>query len=119
MNTGIEIIDTQHKMIEEACEELKDILINRDKSSYNPNVILEKLISYYEQHFKTEDSLLSSIPDRKAAKVHKREHAAFLSNLKSLSEKNIVTVSLILDLQNWNKNHVKYMDMRDFAMAAV
>lgn len=115
LKTGNEMIDSQHVIIDRSIDQLKDIIINRTKSKNDQKVVLERLIDYFDIHFYTEELFLDKLNmDKESLKSHKDEHRMFFIKLKNLLDRELITIDLIIDLQEWLKSHVVKKDVVDF-----
>lgn len=114
VNTGIEIIDSQHEFLDRMIDKLIDILTKRDKSTYVASDILDEIIDYYKIHFFTENIFLNKIKEKVLVDVelHKKEHQLFLEKLENLKSENLITVDLLMSLKDWSKNHINDEDFR-------
>ena len=70
-NTGIDVIDDQHKRILDYINEIDDIV--DDKGRYRVKQILENIIDYTQSHFTFEESLQEEA-GYKYRVPHKRVH---------------------------------------------
>lgn len=115
-NTGIDIIDKQHRMLVDIINSLSDAHeAGKDKEELLK--ILEKLAIYAATHFAREEDLLSKFkyPDMDE---HLAEHDDFEDTLYQFENKfkageNDLTFNVLLFLSDWLINHISKTD-QDF-----
>ncbi len=111
LETGIDIIDSQHRRIVDYINELHDAIGNKDKSEVEH--VLNQLIDYTVTHFTFEESLQekAGYPHLEA---HKAVHKAFTDRIGSYKERfdkgEDVSKKLLSDLRIWLTNHIKQED---------
>ena len=97
-NTGIDVIDDQHKRILDYINEIDGIDANTDRARIKQ--ILENIIDYTQSHFTFEESLQEEA-GYKYRVPHKRVHDLFIKRL-----------NLIVTVLNWDnllkRNYMKY-----------
>jgi hemerythrin len=114
LETGITVIDDQHKRIIDFINELDDACRtgNADETSH----VMEGLLNYTVTHFEFEESLQekASYPFLKA---HQRIHELFMKKVAAFRERaskgEDVAPELLNLLQGWLVNHIKGED-RDY-----
>lgn len=114
LETGITVIDDQHKRIIDFINELDDACHTGNASETNH--VMEGLLNYTVTHFEFEESL-----QEKAGypflKAHQRIHELFMKKVAALRERAAkgedVAPELLKLLQGWLLNHIKGED-RDY-----
>ena len=117
LDTGIDVIDAQHKRIVEYINDLEIAKMKLDKKMVND--IIEQLIDYTQSHFGFEEEMLEEA-GYKFLKPHKKVHELFIRRvtdftLRSARGEDIV-VELHSMLSKWLLNHIANED-RDYADA--
>lgn len=109
------IMEKQHDIIDEAVGKLENIIIHRYDSLYHATEILTEVKSYFKLHFATEEIFLNSFDfDIEYINEHTQEHAKFLEFLDSLSEKEHISIDLLIELKKWSDNHIEKLDKQLF-----
>lgn len=114
LESGIPIIDTQHKRIIDFINELEDACRtgNKDETSH----VMEGLLNYTVTHFEFEEAL-----QEKAGypylKAHRRIHEIFMKKVAEIRDRashgEDVAPLLLNLLQGWLASHIKGED-RDY-----
>ncbi|MBL8429187.1 MAG: bacteriohemerythrin [Dechloromonas sp.] len=117
LDTGIDVIDAQHKRIVEYINDLEIAKMKLDKKMVND--IIEQLIDYTQSHFGFEEEMLEEA-GYKFLKPHKKVHELFIRRvtdftLRSARGEDIVD-ELHSMLSKWLLNHIANED-RDYADA--
>ena len=117
LDTGIEVIDAQHKRIVEYINDLEIAKMKLDKKMVND--IIEQLIDYTQSHFGFEEEMLEEA-GYKFLKPHKKVHELFIRRvtdftLRSARGEDIVD-ELHSMLSKWLLSHIANED-RDYADA--
>ena len=111
LDTGIAIIDEQHKKIVDYINELHDAAMTNDRDKVS--AVLAGLINYTISHFAFEEDMLEQ-HDYKLIKAHKAVHQAFINRInthKADHEKGKnVAHALSGELQIWLTSHIKNED---------
>lgn len=109
----VSTIDRQHQQLFEAVNELNDALATGQGNEVVGDV-LQKLLAYTMSHFAAEEKLLEkyNYPDLEA---HRARHRELVTKVNKLHDDykagNIgVSVSLMLFLQSWWKEHILGVD---------
>jgi hemerythrin len=108
LNTGIEVIDKQHRRLVEYLNELNLAIIEHDQKAVKH--VLDELIDYTLSHFSFEEELLekSGYPFFKA---HKRVHEIFTKRVGQFLERAAkgedVAPEILSMLKIWLVNHIK------------
>jgi|WetSurMetagenome_2_1015567.scaffolds.fasta_scaffold00222_27 hemerythrin len=108
LNTGIEVIDDQHKRIVNYLNELNDA--NDKGDSQITNRVLNELVDYTLTHFAFEEEL-----QEKAGypflRAHKRVHDIFTKRIAEFQKRAVagenVAPELLSMLKIWLVNHIK------------
>ncbi len=105
--TGISVIDSQHKRIIHYINQLHDA--ERLNDPQLTTEVLINLIDYTLSHFAFEESLMEDAGYR-ALDIHKRTHDAFREKIKNYQQRHIngedVTHELFELLNIWLINHI-------------
>ena len=116
LETGIELIDEQHRELFEMIDQL-ELAIYSGSASHELKSIFEYLNSYIAEHLEAEERLLRecNYPD---FEKHAEEHDKFRKSIAEMSasyKKNGGDNYLALDvdkhLRKWWENHILKMDM--------
>ena len=109
-NTGIDVIDEQHKRILDYINELTDINPNEREQIEN---ILNNIIDYTQSHFTFEESLQEEA-DYKYRVPHKRVHDLFIKKIEAhrdrFNEGQSIQSELHEVLSKWLINHIQHDD---------
>jgi hemerythrin len=113
LNTGIEMIDKQHRMIVEYINQLDDAISGGRKPALVSKVI-DSLVGYTVSHFNYEERLLEEV-NYPFLKAHKNVHAIFIKRLSDYQERfklgEDIANELNLMMFNWLFGHIKHDDM--------
>ena len=110
-NTGIDVIDDQHKRILEYINEIENIhiMIDRVKVKW----ILDNIIDYTQSHFTFEESLQEEA-DYQYRVPHKRVHDLFIKKIESYRSRfeqgDSIESELHEVLSKWLINHIQHDD---------
>ena len=112
MNTGIDLIDNQHKRIVDYINQLENAV--RQKDSHSVGIVLDELADYCLAHFGFEESLQEKA-GYALAKPHKLIHETFAKRLARYQERydagEDVAKQLHDMLRIWLVQHIKRDDM--------
>lgn len=117
LNTGIPVIDKQHRRIVEYINDLDDVVKTHDRTQLG--IVLQELVDYTLSHFAFEESLME---DASYAFIngHKRVHELFAKRVSSYQQRfnmgDDVSAELLSVLKLWLINHIK-SDDNDYAPA--
>ena len=117
LETGIAIIDSQHKRLVDIINEMNDALVE-GRSDEIMSAIFDELVDYTETHFKVEEKLLAS-HDYEDFENHRREHRVFTDQIK-MDRDNFNAGVWQLDqrmmdyLRGWLMNHIQVSDQANF-----
>ncbi len=111
--TGIAIIDTQHKALFDAVNRLADSF--KDGSSKTAvKESMDFLVRYTVDHFQTEEKVMKDMGYPKLTS-HMAEHAQLVSKAQELqgkiAEGKPVTMEVSKFLADWLKHHINEVDM--------
>ncbi len=111
--TGIPIIDTQHKALFEAVNKLADSF-KAGTSAAQVKASMDFLVKYTVEHFQTEEKYMREI-DYPKLTSHMAEHAQLVAKAQGLQAKlaegKPVTVEVTTFLADWLKHHINEVDM--------
>jgi len=112
MNTGIDVIDNQHKRIVECINDLEQSIQHNDRAAVAR--VLDELVDYTLSHFAFEESLQTEA-GYQFAKPHKAIHDTFAKRIAKYQERHRagedVTQPLFDMLRTWLVHHIKRDDM--------
>lgn len=115
--TGIELIDNQHKELVSILNQLANTIVNDDEVEVDS--VFEKLSAYTEYHFSEEEKIWSKyFPDGSWIDSHRSSHASFLPKAMQIKEKasdrpwQEVTEQIIQFLIRWLAFHILDDDKR-------
>ena len=111
LDTGIDIIDEQHKGIVNYINQLHEASLTNDRDKVS--LVLMGLINYTVSHFSFEENLLEQ-HGYELLDAHKQVHQSFIDQIKKyraahMAGKNIAK-PLVGELQIWLANHIKNED---------
>lgn len=113
LNTGIEAIDRQHKMIVEYINQLDDAKASGGNKALVAKVI-DKLVDYTDSHFKYEERMLEQA-EYPFLKAHQNVHQLFSRRLGGYQERfkrgENISEELHAMMFNWLFGHIKHDDM--------
>lgn len=106
--TGVDIIDEQHKKLVDILNQLAAHLANRSKP-ITLNKVFDELASYADYHFKTEEKIwLTYFKDDKWFSNHEDTHESFIDKVIALKKKKIKNrlmmsyrISFLSSLNGW------------------
>ena len=107
-------IDEQHMKLIGYINSLHEAMKER-KTHEVLGGIIESLINYTEEHFRTEEKYFDEFGYLKATQ-HKKEHKDFVAKIASFkkdfdSNKMMLSVEIMDFLKDWLINHIKKTDM--------
>jgi hemerythrin len=112
LNTGIDVIDNQHKRIVDYINQLGTAVHQHSRAAVGP--VLDELVDYTASHFAFEESLQEEA-GYKYAKPHKAVHEVFIKRVAKYQEKHYagedVAQQLHAMLSTWLIHHIKRDDM--------
>jgi hemerythrin-like metal-binding protein len=114
LQTGIEIIDNQHRRLIDLVNELNEAMRNK-KGKEALGHVLSELKDYTNYHFKYEEKEFEKF-GYPQSEVHKKEHDDLIRQVEELIgqfQKDRLGISIdVLDfLTKWVKNHIMKEDM--------
>ena len=111
--TGITIIDTQHKALFDAVNKLADSF-KAGTSKAQVKESLDFLVKYTVEHFGTEEKIMKDMAYPKLTS-HMVEHTQLVQKAKDLqarlAEGKPVTMEVTTFLADWLKHHINEVDM--------
>lgn len=111
LNTGIGVIDEQHRRIVDYINNLELAKAQQDRVLIGQ--VLDDLVDYTMSHFAFEESLQEEA-DYKYCKPHKKVHDLFVRRVNEYVERfklgDDVTTEIHSMLSNWLINHIKRDD---------
>jgi hemerythrin len=111
LNTGIDVIDSQHIRIVEYINKLETQLGHSDRTVIRE--ILLELVDYTQSHFTFEESLQEEAGYR-YAKPHQRVHQLFIRRINEYCERFELGQDIALELHqvlvSWLINHIRRDD---------
>lgn len=118
LETGIEIIDAQHRRIVDYINELNEASQKNDRTAIGE--VIDDLVNYTVSHFSFEESLMKEA-GYKFLDAHKKVHALFIKKVESFitrfGEGEDVAEELSHMLERWLISHIKKED-RDYVASA-
>jgi hemerythrin-like metal-binding protein len=109
---GVELIDEQHGVLVALFNGLIERL-NQGLSEPERDDILEHLFDYTKYHFTAEEQVMASCAYSKRH-AHKKQHDAFILNLKDLAYNKALTLESTLELaqflSKWIQHHILIAD---------
>ena len=112
LNTGIDVIDNQHKRIVDYINQLGDAIQQRNKLTVGR--VLEELVDYTVSHFAFEENLQEEA-GYELAKPHKGVHDMFIKRVAKYQERHSAEEDIARELHamlsTWLIHHIKRDDM--------
>ena len=111
LDTGVEVIDEQHKRIVQYINDLYDAQVSLDKKVVGE--VIDELVDYTISHFAFEESLMEQAgypflePHKKVHELFTKKIGNFVERYKAGEE---VSEELLNMLQRWLINHIKNED---------
>ncbi|MES9843526.1 MAG: bacteriohemerythrin [Candidatus Sedimenticola sp. PURPLELP] len=110
LDTGVDVIDEQHKRIVQYINDLYDA---QTSGSGNVAEVIEDLVDYTVSHFAFEESLMEQA-GYPFLEPHKKVHALFIKKVTVFVERfkagEDVAGELLSMLQRWLVNHIRNED---------
>ncbi len=110
-NTGIEVIDDQHKRILDYINDLQNVDIVSDRAQIKE--VLDNIIDYTQSHFTFEESLQEEA-NYKYRVPHKRVHDLFIKRIEGyrqdFQDGKSIENELSEVLAKWLINHIQHDD---------
>lgn len=112
-NTGIDIIDEQHRRIVDYINDLEIVLTTGNYQRHQVQDVLNNIIDYTQSHFTFEESLQEEA-GYKYRVPHKRVHSLFIRKVENYRERFLAGDGIEEDLHNllcnWLINHIRHDD---------
>jgi len=113
LNTGVALIDNQHKMLVHLINKLATAVENHEIESITS--IFSQLQDYTKYHFNTEETYFFRL-NSKDTLQHTLQHNNFIKQLKEIKESNTeltkVSSELLQFLSEWLINHIQIEDKK-------
>lgn len=110
-NTGIEVIDDQHKRILDYINAIEDVRATHDKAQIKE--VLDNIIDYTQSHFTFEESLQEEA-NYKYRVPHKRVHDLFIKKIENYRDRFLMGQTIEEELHQiltkWLINHIQHDD---------
>ncbi len=117
LETGIDVIDAQHRRIVTYINELEDVRRSKDRARVGD--VIEQLVDYTQSHFGFEESLMEEAK-YKFLKPHQKVHELFIRRVNGFTVRAAkgedITDELHKMLCTWLLNHIANED-NDYAPA--
>lgn len=111
LDTGIEIIDEQHKRIVEYINQLYDAGLNNERDAVGD--VLQATLDYTLSHFSFEEALMEEAGYEFVA-IHKKLHALFVRRVRELHDRYKMGEEIADELQRllgcWLIGHIRHDD---------
>ena len=111
LNTGIQVIDSQHRRIVEYINSLYDASLSHNRNDVEQ--VLQNLVDYTLSHFAFEESLMEEA-NYPFINGHKRVHELFVKRINNFQQRfkigDDITDELLAALKSWLINHIKTDD---------
>lgn len=111
LDTGIEVIDKQHRRIVDYINKLHDVQETGDLKQIGE--VLDELVDYTLSHFTFEESLMEEA-GYPYIKAHKRVHQLFVKRVNEYLQRfqsgEDITLELLNTLKAWLINHIRNDD---------
>lgn len=111
LDTGIKVIDNQHKRIVEMINHLHDAMDHGDRKQLSD--ILDELVDYTLSHFTFEESLMEDA-HYEFTRAHKRVHEVFVKRVSDYRLRfragEDIGAELLHTLSHWLFNHIRNDD---------
>ncbi|MBI5918277.1 MAG: bacteriohemerythrin [Nitrosomonadales bacterium] len=108
LDTGINVIDSQHKRIVDYINELDAVNVTRNRGEINR--VLDELVDYTVTHFAFEESLQEKA-EYPFIKAHRRVHEIFTKKVVEFQNRakagENVAPEILSMLKTWLVNHIK------------
>lgn len=111
LNTGIDVIDSQHRQIVVYINQLHDARLTHDRR--NVELVLKALLDYTISHFGFEEALMEDA-GYEFIRAHKKVHELFIKRIEEYQQRfnkgEDVQDELHSLLTRWLFNHIKHDD---------
>lgn len=116
LDTGIDVIDSQHQRIVAYINQLEEARLAQDKVRVGQ--VIEQLIDYTQSHFSFEESMMEEA-GYKFLKPHQKVHELFIRRVGTFTVRAAKGEDIAEELQStltlWLLNHIANED-RDYAI---
>lgn len=111
LDTGISVIDEQHKRIVDYINDLHAAIADKDREAVSD--VLDKLINYTITHFSFEESLMEK-HGYIHTDAHRKVHEMFTGRIQNYQQEleagKDISRKLLNDLKIWLSSHIKSED---------
>ncbi|HEY0722214.1 MAG TPA: bacteriohemerythrin [Gammaproteobacteria bacterium] len=111
LNTGIDVIDSQHRQLIDYINQLHDIRLSHDKKVVA--TVIEAMVDYTISHFGFEEALMEDA-GYEFFRPHKRVHELFIKRIEALQRRFNNGEDILEELHSlltrWLFNHIKNDD---------
>lgn len=111
LDTGIEVIDNQHKRIVDYINELHHAIESSDRDEVGD--VINQLIDYTQSHFTFEEEMMEEA-GYPFLRAHQRVHGLFIRRVETFKEQfengEDIARELHTVLKTWLVNHIKHDD---------
>jgi hemerythrin len=111
LNTGIPVIDSQHRRIVDYINQLQDAISTDNESMVQE--VLDDLVDYTVSHFSFEEHLQEQAQYANF-ETHKKTHEKFTQRIQDYQERfhggEDIAETLLSDLRDWLIKHIKQDD---------
>ena len=115
LETGNELVDSQHKQLFELINELHDAIVDGDALETQQS-ILDRLLAYAETHFLDEEKLMASVgyPGLAAQQEMHREYTFETNRLAedARASEMVLPITLAVFLHEWLTKHIRIEDRK-------
>ncbi len=115
LETGNELVDSQHKQLFELINELHDAIVDGHALETQQS-ILDRLLAYAETHFLDEEKLMASVgyPELAAQQEMHREYTFETNRLaeNARASEMVLPITLAVFLHEWLAKHIRIEDRK-------
>lgn len=119
LNTGVEVIDNQHKRLFEIGNELYNLTILDDGIDHYDEIVMviDKLKDYTKYHFDFEEGCMEKV-GYSDIENHKKEHQRIIDKLNEIESKDIdmnqkqIILDMIEFIISWISGHIVGIDFK-------
>lgn len=117
LDTGIDVIDAQHRRIVDYVNQLEEARMSGDR--HRVGEVIEQLVDYTQSHFSFEETMMEQA-DYKFLKPHQKVHELFIRRVSTFTVRAAKGEDIAEELQatltTWLLNHIASED-HDYADA--
>jgi hemerythrin len=115
LDTGIDVIDAQHRRIVDYVNQLEEARMSGDR--HRVGEVIEQLVDYTQSHFSFEETMMEQA-DYKFLKPHQKVHELFIRRVSTFTVRAAKGEDIAEELQatltTWLLNHIASED-HDYA----